>query len=430
MNWLLAHLRRRRRRIEETIEVATGDGAGAKPEPPECSRPRLALLVQDAAGPAAYQLHTFSEAAAAAAFIRFWFPPRFQHGIRAFWTSHEEPAWEVGSSEERQPEVVILIRDEDRRDIVYPFSCSDMGQARSWIAMEASRGLDLRLVLLYWAVQVRIEADGRGVERFSPSEPPMARRRNGHEAGFEAEPTLVEVEDRGVVSELIDFEAAEPVEDVRPDVPIAAAEPVEDVRPDVPIAAAEPVEDVRPDAPIAAAEAVEDVRPDAPIAAAEPVEDVRPDVPIAAAEPVEDVRPDVPTAVAEPVEDVRPDAPMAAAEPVEDVRPDAPMAAAEVDAELREAATTVAPQLIDGDGDQSQVREAEEMAEVSVEDRARGASFVEEDAPGAAEDGDAVEESGWGPDEISPEMASFLKMRRWRRPEGPFKGFGSPEGRF
>jgi hypothetical protein len=404
MNWLLAHLRRRRRRVEGTAEVVMGEGTGVKPEPPECSRPRLALLVQDAAGPAAYQLHTFSEAAAAAAFIRFWFPPRFQHGIRAFWTAHEEPAWEAESSDERQPEVVILIRDEDRRDIVYPFSCSDMDQARSWIAMEASRGLDLQLVLLYWAVPVRIEADGRGAERFSPCEPPLARRRNGSRAGFEVEPAplLVEedVQEAAVVAQMIDLEAAEPAEDVQPDVRIAPAEPAEDVRPGMPIAAAEPVEDVQPDMPIAAAEPVEDVRPDVRMAAAEPAEDVQPDVRIAPAEPAEDVQPEV------------------------------PLSAAEVDDEPWQAPVEGVLQSIEGDGDRSQVREAEEMAEVALEDREMVERYVEEEAPAVAQDEDTAEESEWSAEEISPEMASFLKMRRWRRSEGPFKGFGSPEGRF
>ncbi len=242
MKWLLAHILGWRPRPEETIV----ERAGAESKSPACSYPRLVLLVHDAAGPAAYRLHTFEDAPSAAAFVQFWFRAQFEHGILAFWISHQEAAWQADSNEERPGEVVILIRDEARPDIVYPFSYSDMGQAHSWIAMEATRGLDLRLVLLYWAVPVRIETDGCGVVLFSPAKPPMGRDRDETKTGSEAEPALLEseeeVEDTGVVVELIDIEAEKAVADARLDTPMMLEEVDAEPREEAGAAVLQPIE--------------------------------------------------------------------------------------------------------------------------------------------------------------------------------------------
>jgi hypothetical protein len=72
--------------------------------------------------------------------------------------------------------VVILIRDEARREIVYPYSLPNMEAARSWVMKEAATGLDLRLVLMYWAVQAKIGRNRWGHVRITPAEPPSTRR--------------------------------------------------------------------------------------------------------------------------------------------------------------------------------------------------------------------------------------------------------------
>ncbi len=238
MKWPLAHILGSRPRPEETVV----EQAGAESEPPACSYPRLALLVHDAAGPAAYRLHTFEDAPSAAAFVEYWFRSQPEHGILAFWISHQEAAWQADSNEERPGEAVILIRDEDMPDIVYPFSYSDMGQAHSRIEMEATRGLDLGLVLLYWAVSVRIETDGRGVVRFSPATPPMGRDRDETRAGSEAEPALLEAKDRGVGLEMIDLEIENPGADVWLDTPMMVEEVYAEPREEAGAAVLQPVE--------------------------------------------------------------------------------------------------------------------------------------------------------------------------------------------
>jgi hypothetical protein len=143
-----------------------------KPAAPGFERPRLVLLVHDAAGPASYQLHSFEDEAEAAAFVQFWFPGDIDHGVIAFWASHKEP--EVGAGE-RAVEVVVLVRDETRPKTVCPFSFADMDLAQSWVARESDRGLNADQLLMYWAVPARISRDHWGRVHLWPSEPPALR---------------------------------------------------------------------------------------------------------------------------------------------------------------------------------------------------------------------------------------------------------------
>ena len=145
------------------------------PEPaiPNFDRPRLVLLVHDAAGPATYQLHSFEDEAEAAAFVQFWFPGDIDHGVIAFWASHREPEVEAG---ERPAEVVVLIRGDNRPKTVYPFSFAGMDLARSWLTRESNRDLDPDQMLMYWAVPARISRDHWGRVHVWPSEPPVLRR--------------------------------------------------------------------------------------------------------------------------------------------------------------------------------------------------------------------------------------------------------------
>lgn len=172
MKWLRDRIFGGRPISEKTVEEQADTG----PRTSETSRPRLVFLVHDAAGPAAYQLHTFEDATSGAAFIQFWFPPNLDHGALAFWAAHEEPLAQANSNEERSTEVVVLIRDEDRSDIVYPFSFPDMGLAHSWVAREAAEGLNLRSVLLYWATPAQIGTDHWGRVRITPTDPPAPRQ--------------------------------------------------------------------------------------------------------------------------------------------------------------------------------------------------------------------------------------------------------------
>lgn len=172
MKWLLDRIRRRKHPHRETDE----EQATTEAAPPDSTQPCLMLLVHDASAPASYQLQTFEDASSAEEFVQFWYPPTTERGVLAFWAMHRKPVRWPGSSEEPPAEVVILIRDEARREIVYPYSLADMELARSWVMKEAASGLDLRLVLMYWAVPAKISRNRWGNVRITPAEPPSARR--------------------------------------------------------------------------------------------------------------------------------------------------------------------------------------------------------------------------------------------------------------
>ncbi len=171
MKWLLDRIRRRKHPRRETDE----EQATTEAAPPDSTKPCFMLLVHDASAPASYQLQTFEDASSAEEFIQFWYPPTTERGVLAFWAMHRKPVRWPGSSEERPAEVVILIRDEARREIVYPYSLADMELAHSWVMKEAASGLDLRLVLMYWAVPAKISRNRWGNVRITPAEPPSAR---------------------------------------------------------------------------------------------------------------------------------------------------------------------------------------------------------------------------------------------------------------
>ena len=177
MWWLRSRIHRRRRnqRPEQpTGEQPAPERPAPKPPEPDPGRPRLVLLVRDAAGPASYQLHSFEDEPEAASFVQFWFPGDFDHGVIAFWASHREPEFRA---EERPAEVVVLVRDETRSKTVCPFSFAGMDLAQSWVARESDRGLDLHPdhVLIFWAVPTRISRDHWGRVHLWPSEPPTPR---------------------------------------------------------------------------------------------------------------------------------------------------------------------------------------------------------------------------------------------------------------
>ena len=176
MGWLRDRIpgwRRDRRPVEPSAEPPIPAPPTQKPAVPKREGPRLVLLVRDAAGPASYQLHTFEDEPEAAAFVQFWFPGDIEHGVIAFWASHEEP--EIPSND-RPAEVVVLVRDETGPKTVYPFSFTDMDLAQAWVEREEDLGLNVDQLLIYWAVAARISRDHWDRVHLWPSEPPTVNR--------------------------------------------------------------------------------------------------------------------------------------------------------------------------------------------------------------------------------------------------------------
>lgn len=139
------------------------------------AEPRFVLLIRDSSAMGAFQLHTFEDEEPAAEFVKAWIPPSSEHGSLAFWIGDRQAMRLGGSSEERAAEAVVLIRDEDEPDIVYPFSMPDMALAKAWLDEEARRGLDMDLVMVHWAARAQISRDHWGKIRFVPVELPAFR---------------------------------------------------------------------------------------------------------------------------------------------------------------------------------------------------------------------------------------------------------------
>ncbi|MEX0800156.1 MAG: hypothetical protein WD379_02945 [Dehalococcoidia bacterium] len=157
------------KRSADATTTVGGDVAGAAAEP------RFVLLIRDSSAMGAFQLHAFEDEEAAAEFVKAWIPPSSEHGSLAFWIGDRQAMRLPGSNEERAAEVVVLIRDEDEPDIVYPFSMPDMELAQAWLDEEARRGLDMDLVLVHWAARAQISRDHWGKIHFVPVELPAYR---------------------------------------------------------------------------------------------------------------------------------------------------------------------------------------------------------------------------------------------------------------
>jgi hypothetical protein len=71
-------------------------------------------------------------------------------------------------------EVMVMIRDDIRNDVVYPFSFTDMGTAYGFVQHEMQRGLDPNHVLLYWAAPVQLAITADGEIGLFPKAPPTA----------------------------------------------------------------------------------------------------------------------------------------------------------------------------------------------------------------------------------------------------------------
>jgi len=367
MSWLRNRIpgwRRNQRPEEPVAEQLVPEPPVQKPAAPGFERPRLVLLVRDAAGPASYQLHSFEDEAEAAAFVQLWFPSDSDHGVIAFWASHKEPEVRAG---ERAVEVVVLVRDETRPKTVCPFSFAGMDLAQSWVARESDRELNTDQLLMYWAVPARISHDQWGRVHLWPSEPPTLRPQGRlatpTKPVFEPNPRSRRGEARAPENEEAPFEERLAL----PDKLLASIEVEETAQ--------------AMDTPAEAVAAAEEA-PEPP--AEEPAE----------VETVTELLPETPAEAVAAADDHAP--------PVGEV----PATFEETAAEL--LAETPA--------------EAVSTAEEVQEPPAEGPAAFEEAEPES--DDEACEPYSY------EEIDRLLGRKRWERREGPFRGFGSPPGKF
>jgi hypothetical protein len=159
MGWLGTRLRKKPS-DEEVVEEEL------EPEPP--SGPPLVLLVPEIAGGSSYRLHRFHDVDQAIEVIESTIPA-IRAGIHAFWAMQERPL----DSTDMDPrgEGMVLIRTSAESDVVYVVSFVDIESGESFARFEVKRGLDVGLVMIYWAAHVEIDQTGAGFT-LSPSEPP------------------------------------------------------------------------------------------------------------------------------------------------------------------------------------------------------------------------------------------------------------------
>ncbi len=141
--------------------------------PPAPAGPPLVLLVPDVAGVSSFRLHLFYSAESAATFIASSLPFGAVPGIHAFWALHQPPAEPADKS--RPGEAMVLIRWAEQSDAVYMVSFVDIDSALSFVRFEVKRGLNLGLVMIYWADLVQVSSDDSGV-RITPESPPQGAR--------------------------------------------------------------------------------------------------------------------------------------------------------------------------------------------------------------------------------------------------------------
>ena len=169
----------------------------------EDGKPHMIMLAADASGLASFKLYTFSDSDGAVEFIQRSFGGRSDTGLIAFWAMTEQPAvQDVGIT----IEAMVLIRDDIRPEVVYPFSFLDIATAQSFVQYEMKRGLDPNNVLLYWAVPVQLGVTSAGELGLFPATPPTRSDGKTFAMSVAAEPMVSDEPPAAVVQagELLD----------------------------------------------------------------------------------------------------------------------------------------------------------------------------------------------------------------------------------
>lgn len=153
---------------------STKEEARAAPhQAPADPGPPLLMLLPDAVGIASYGCLAFPDAETATAFIDDRFRGHIEDGMIAFWALTRDPN---SGGRRTVVEPLLIIRDAKRLGVVYPFSFTDTQSAYAFIRGEMEHGLELRQVALYWAVTVNASVDSWGKSSVSPPLPPATAK--------------------------------------------------------------------------------------------------------------------------------------------------------------------------------------------------------------------------------------------------------------
>lgn len=463
MGWLGTRLRKKPSEAELLDELEADLELDSEP-----SGPALVLLIPEIAGGSTYRLHRLYDVAEATTLLESTIPP-IRAGIHAFWALDEQPV-NAGPSD-RGGEAMVLIRSRTDSDTVYVVSFVDIESAASFARFEVKRGLDLGLVMVYWASLVEIDQTGAGWT-LSPSEPPVSNGASTspglrHRGGFDSTARIAFQDSTGMRKSTRAGEEADAArERYRHDEASAAGMVVEETE-DAPAPQAFDIRRMRRDGPPVSSNgktaSIEDAQPE-PAAVEDDISDRRvetfagdeevadrilqealgdSDINLNASEQPEAQTTQPDTTTGEPELDLfnssdvtsrskkgRKNAGPApeAISVSEELTEPAPASEASTETEVEERAATVEallePPAVDEAVAEDAPVEVEEPPEVTREPAVAAASFdsAQPVAPAAAEDSE--------PDEVTSQVEKILRIPRWEKREDPFKGFNSPPGRF
>ncbi len=131
---------------------------------------KLMMLMPDASGIAAYQLHTFVTARQAEDYLGSVLRGDIQEGTIMFWGLTWTPSDNGNQDVEAEP--VVLIRDAKRPGLVYTFSFTDIDSAHDFVRHEVKAGLDLAQTAIFWAAPAEATVDHWGQITVTPSRLP------------------------------------------------------------------------------------------------------------------------------------------------------------------------------------------------------------------------------------------------------------------
>lgn len=133
--------------------------AEAEPDIVELRRPDPAatldrlLLLRPTEGGLAFRLYGFPDVESANGYVQQHLWLEAQQGVTAFWALHYEPAASPDATD-----AVVIVRDPHHPGIVQIYSFTGMDAANEFVRQEFRNGIDLNLVLVYWAQSVDIES--------------------------------------------------------------------------------------------------------------------------------------------------------------------------------------------------------------------------------------------------------------------------------
>jgi len=162
---LIGLLRRKKKSVEEPIE---------EPQAKAPKGPELFVLVPVTAGAPTYRVNRFATGNDGTQFIDGSISPSERPGAHIFWALHEGPS-SAATFDGGSGEALVLIRPARNEETTHIVSFVDVESAQSFARFEVKRGLDLSLLMIYWAAFAQVVETPFGL-RLDPAEAPEYQR--------------------------------------------------------------------------------------------------------------------------------------------------------------------------------------------------------------------------------------------------------------